>query len=60
MLDMCKYNKASQHDSTTQVLYLKAQRAIHNIHTSTGHTTHIQVIQSYKPAAEVACLGTDN
>ena len=26
MLDMCKYNEASQHDSTTQVLYLRLRQ----------------------------------
>ena len=46
MLDMCKYNMASQHDSTTQVLYLKAQRAIHIITQVWVTRPSIQVIQT--------------
>ena len=34
MLDMCKYNMASQHDSTTQVLFNRLRRVRFYIHGS--------------------------
>ena len=42
MLDMCKYNMASQHDSTTQVSYSigSAERDITNMGLMTQHTEH--------------------
>ena len=60
MLDMCKYNEASQHDSTTQVLYLKLREPYITYTKVRVSRLNIQVIQSYKPAAEVTCLSTDN
>ena len=42
MLDMCKYNEASQHDSTTQVLYSlgSEERDITNMGLMTQHSEH--------------------
>ena len=42
MLDMCKYNMASQHDSTTQVFYSigSEERDITNMGLMTQHTEH--------------------
>ena len=42
MLDMCKYNEASQHDSTTQVLYSlgSEERDITNMGLMTQHSQH--------------------
>ena len=43
MLDMCKYNMASQHDSTTQVFYSigSEERDITNMGLMTQHSEHI-------------------
>ena len=50
MLDMCKYNMASQQNSTTQsTLFKGLQRALHNLFIQIGVTRpDTQVIQSYK------------
>ena len=42
MLDMCKYNMASQHDSTTQVIYSigSEERDITNMGLMTQHSEH--------------------
>ena len=42
MLDMCRYNMASQHDSTTQVFYSigSEERDITNMGLMTQHTEH--------------------
>ena len=42
MLDMCKYNMASQHDSMTQVIYSigSEEASITNIGLMTQHTEH--------------------
>ena len=42
MLDMCKYNMASQHDSTTQVFYSigSKERDITNMGLMTQHSSH--------------------
>ena len=42
MLDMCKYNEASQHDSTTQVLYSlgSEERDITNMGLMTQQSEH--------------------
>ena len=42
MLDMCKYNMASQHDSTTQVFYSigSEERDITNMGLMTQHSEH--------------------
>ena len=42
MLDMCKYNMASQHDSTTQVIYSigSEERDITNMGLMTQHSSH--------------------
>ena len=57
---LCKYNEASQHDSTTQVLYLRLREPYITYTKVRVSRPNIQVIQSYKPAAEVTCLSTDN
>ena len=42
MLDMCKYNMASKHDSMTQVIYSigSEERDITNMGHMTQHTKH--------------------
>ena len=60
MLDMRKYNEASQHDSTTQVLYLRLREPYISYTQVRVTRPSIQVIQAYKPTAEVTCLSTDN
>ena len=56
MLDMCKYNEASQHDSTTQVLYLGLREP---------YITYTQRYGSYDPTykskhkRKLSCLSTD-
>ena len=42
MLDMCKYNEASQHDSTTQVIYSigSEERDITNMGLMTQQSEH--------------------
>ena len=52
--------RASQHDSTTQVLYLRLREPYISYTKVRVSRPNIQVIQSYKPTAEVLCLGTDN
>ena len=48
MLDMCKYNEASQHDSTTQVLYSlgSEERDITNMGLMTQHSEHTSQAQA--------------
>ena len=50
---------ASQHDSTTQVLYLKLREPYITYTQVRVTRPNIQVIQTYKPTAEVTCLSTD-
>ena len=47
MLDMCKYNEASQHDSMTQVLYSigSEERDITNMGLMTQHSEHTNQAQ---------------
>ena len=48
MLDMCKYNEASQHDSTTEVLYSlgSEERDITNMGLMTQHSEHTSQAQA--------------
>ena len=48
MLDMCKYNMASQHDSTTQVFYSigSEERDITNMGLMTQHSEHTNQAQA--------------
>ena len=57
MLDMCKYNMASQHDSTTQVFYSigSEERDITNMSLMTQHSEHT----SQSTCGSLTCLGTD-
>ena len=56
MLDMCKYNMASQHDSMTQVYSVGSEeRDITNMGLITQHSEH--TIQS--TIGSLACLSTD-
>ena len=57
MLDMCKYNMASQHDSTTQVFYLvgSEERDITNMGLMTQHSEHT----SQSTCGSLTCLSTD-
>ena len=50
MLDMCKYNMASQHDSTTQVFYSigSEERDITNMGLTTQHSEHTSQSTSRK------------
>ena len=58
MLDMCKYNMASQNDSTTQVVYSigSEERDITNMGLMTQHSEH--TIQS--TCGSLTCLSIDN
>ena len=57
MLDMCKYNEASQHDSTTQVLYSigSEERDITNMGLMTQHSEHT----NQNTSGSLTCLSTD-
>ena len=57
MLDMCKYNMASQHDSTTQVMYSigSEERDITNMGLITQQSEHT----SQSTSGSLTCLGTD-
>ena len=57
MLDMCKYNMASQHDSTTQVFYSigSEKRDITNMGLTTQHSEHT----SQSSSGSLTCLSTD-
>ena len=57
MLDMCKYNMASQHDSTTQVIYSlgSEERDITNMGLMTQHSEHT----SQSTSGSLTCLSTD-
>ena len=57
MLDMCKYNMASQHDSTTQVFYSigSEERDITNMGLMTQHSEHT----SQRTCGSLTCLSTD-
>ena len=58
MLDMCKYNMASQHDSTTQVIYSigSEERDITNMGLMTQHSEHT----SQSTSGSLTFLSTDN
>ena len=60
MLDICKYNKASQHDSTTQVLYLRLREPYISYTKVRVSRPNIQVIQSYKHMRKQISLSTDS
>ena len=55
MLDMCKYNMASQHDSTTQVLYLRLRepyityKSKHKRKLNMSEYRHLQMKKAEKP-----------
>ena len=57
MLDMCKYNMASQHDSTTQVFYSigSEERDITNMGLTTQHSEHT----SQNTSGSLTCLSTN-
>ena len=57
MLDMCKYNMASQHDSTTQVFYSlgSKERDITNMGLMTQHSEHT----SQSTSGSLICLTTN-
>ena len=57
MLDMCKYNMASQNDSTTQVFYSigSEERDITNMGLMTQHTEH----KATNTCGSLTCLSTD-
>ena len=57
MLDMCKHNMASQHDSTTQVIYSKGsqERDITNMGRKTQHSEHI----GQSTCGRLTCLSID-
>ena len=54
MLDMCKYNMASQHDSMTQVIYSigSEERDITNMGLMTQHSEHID-------NGSITCMSAD-
>ena len=56
MLDMCKYNMASQHDSMTQVLFNRLRGARYYKHGS-----HDPTFRAYKSKhkRKLSCLSTD-
>ena len=58
MLDMCKYNMASQHDSMTQVIYSigSEERDITNMGLMTQQSEHT----SQSTRGSLTCLSTDN
>ena len=49
MLDMCKYNEASQHDSMTQVLYLRLRE---QYITFTRYGSHDPTYKSYNHTSQ--------
>ena len=57
MLDMCKYNLASQHDSTTQVFYSigSEERDITNMGLMTQQSEHT----NQNTCGSLTCLSTD-
>ena len=57
MLDMCKYNMASHHDSTTQVFYSIGfeERDNTNMSLMTQHSEHT----SQSTSGSLTCLSTD-
>ena len=57
MLDMCKYNMASQHDSTTQVFYSigSEERDITNMGLMTQPSEHA----SQSTSGSLTCLSID-
>ena len=57
MLDMCKYNKASQQDSTTQSIYSlgSEERDITNMGLMTQQSEHT----SQSTCGSLTCLSTD-